>query len=116
MDTTGIFVQFFVQSFMGGILDGADLGILRGVLFRAFLLRSSLRAYGLEDGGHPARTIGQSFGFAGNVGFLQLCQPGDVLGRVLAHGSQNHGLWNMPEIPLGSRLPPRGHVQPHGLR
>ena len=30
MDTTGIFVQFFVQSFMGGILDGAHLGILRG--------------------------------------------------------------------------------------
>ncbi|CUI28818.1 Uncharacterised protein [Achromobacter xylosoxidans] len=35
---------------------------------------------------------------------------------VLVHGVQNRGLGDVAEIALGGRLPPCGHVQPHGLR
>ena len=58
----------------------------------AFFLRGLLRAFGLEDGGHPAGAIGQPLGLAGNVGLLELRQPGDEFRCKRAHGIQNHGL------------------------
>ncbi len=39
-----------------------------------------------------------------------------MLGRVLAHGFQNHGLGNVLEVAFCGRLPPCSHVEAHGLR
>src|SRR3546814_6262169 len=61
----------------------------------------------VEHGRHPAATLGQPFGFAGNVALLQLRQAGDVRRGVLADGFQNRGLGDVAEITLGGRLPDR---------
>lgn len=47
---------------------------------------------GLEHGRHPARPLGQSLGFAGNVGLLELRQPVDVFRRDLRDGFQDRAI------------------------
>lgn len=59
-------------------------GIRRGVV----LLPHGFRRFSLEDSRHPARTVRQPFGFAGNVAFLQLRQPGDVRGAYCSTASR----------------------------
>ena len=98
------------------IRHGGHFFLCFGFAIRRRVLPGLLRAFGAEDGGHPAGASGQPFGFAGNVALLQLRQSGDVRGREPANGFQNRGLRHMPEVTLIGGLPPRGHIQPHGLR
>ena len=60
------------------IRHGGHFFLCFGFAIRRRVLPGLLRAFGAEDGGHPAGASGQPFGFAGNVALLQLRQPSDV--------------------------------------
>ena len=78
--------------------------------------RASCGPSALKMAGIQPVPSASALGLAGNVGLLELRQPGDEFRCKRAHGIQNHGLGNVLEVAFCGRLPPCGHVEAHGLR